>query len=847
MRKHLIHLVMILLLLTSPGAFAQQERITNWDFSSGITGVVSYSDNAAWNEFNFDRNERYTTDADASNGKSLKYYSNKEFFGKDSYGIGQYCGRAQSIIPCPEAGVEYTFSARARVASTLNGEQPGEVALLFYNSSGAVTTLPIFYFSNTIYETQSQTFTVPADAVWCTVWIRKTESVDFYTDWVSLKATIDDTPTAVTSFTAPDIGATEVLLNWTHVAGASGYRIDRKLSSEGSNQWRTIFITIDNGGSSSFLDARDTWFRQLEPELTYNYRIYTLGDYGNSGYTSLTVSTNTLQISPGNTTYNVDATNGNDALAETSQAAAWKSFMNVDRLKLAPGDKVLLKKGESWTEPLQIHGSGAAGNLITIGSYGTGTQKPSINAEGKAHAALRMIDVSYCQVENLELSNYHPYFRELGKFGVEAGTWQNTSVSDIHFDQLSISNVRGSAIRGGNGGSISDGEMTAGIRLATDIRRADPTGRMIYNASITNCVLTNIEQHGMHLGRIDGIIITNNVVNIAGYTCMLSNRLQNGTVSGNYFIKPGFYMTSEDNTGLGFYTADNLVIENNVVYKTYNQASGQSLNMDGCDNCTVEYNFFKDSESGCFVMNHAAANNVLSYNISEGFNDPWFRNLGGVNTKIYNNTAYITATSHSDGGFFIRNTPSVGTGTPVADTKAYNNIFYRENSATPETADLIYDNLCNTGSDYSNNVYFGNFSDPVAEDNNPYFADPLLVNPGSGTLDDVNYSFDADGYQMQAGSPYLSAGLVVSNNGGFDFWGNALPAGAPSIGGHQPESPLYVEMTAFSATKENDRVRLRWETVSEKDNEGFEVQHSVDGSTWRKLTFMEGQGNGKGT
>lgn len=824
---------------------AQQERIVNWDFSSGVSGALSFRAGSAWNEFDFERNE-CSADSKAINDRSLHCRDNKVYVGKDNLGIGQYHGRAQSIIPCPEPGVQYTLKARARMGEALNGEQPGEVALLFYNNSEAITESIILTFSNQTYQEKSITFTVPTEAVWATVWVRKTAQADFYTDWVSLKASIDDTPSAVSNFVASDIGATRVLLEWDPVATASGYKIERKKSTEAAGQWKTIFITHNQGNTTSFLDTRDSGFRTLEPGKTYNYKIYALGDYGQSSKTNLNVSLKTLQASPGNQTYYINANTGNDDAAGTAKTTAWKTFKNVDELELAAGDKILLRNGQSWTEPLHIHGSGAAGNMIVIGSYGTGNQRPKINVEGRSHAAVQMIDVSYCKVKNLEILNYHPFFREMFKFGIRAGTWQSSSVTDLEFDNLFIHKIRGSAVRGGNLGSISGGELCAGIRVSTDIRGEDPAGKSIHNVSITNNTLLEVEHHAIQLLDIYGITIRNNKIKRPGYISLLTRNINNGSIDNNYFLESGYYMTMADNAALDLYYSNNMIVENNVIYKVFNDRSGQAINLDGCTNFIVQNNFLKDSDSGCFVIN-TATNNIFRYNITEGFNDEWFRNLGGTGTQIYNNTIYAHSSNHAATGFFVKNVESIEVQVPSTNTAVFNNIFIREQSSIPETADLIFELPSTTGSNFSNNVYFGNFTDEVVEDENPSFEDPELENIGSGQVDVINFTNDPSGYKMMLSSPYLESGLFIPNNGGLDYWGNALPAGAPSIGANQKGVSLPIELLDFIAYRKDDVVELEWSTAWEHNNYGFEIQHSLNGTDWQILSFIESKGNSKNT
>ncbi|MEM9991921.1 MAG: T9SS type A sorting domain-containing protein, partial [Bacteroidota bacterium] len=56
--------------------------------------------------------------------------------------------------------------------------------------------------------------------------------------------------------------------------------------------------------------------------------------------------------------------------------------------------------------------------------------------------------------------------------------------------------------------------------------------------------------------------------------------------------------------------------------------------------------------------------------------------------------------------------------------------------------------------------------------------------------------------------------------------------------------PVPVELVTFEAKvmEEIDVIRLTWETASELDNKGFEVQRSLDADSWEVLGFVEGAG-----
>jgi len=53
---------------------------------------------------------------------------------------------------------------------------------------------------------------------------------------------------------------------------------------------------------------------------------------------------------------------------------------------------------------------------------------------------------------------------------------------------------------------------------------------------------------------------------------------------------------------------------------------------------------------------------------------------------------------------------------------------------------------------------------------------------------------------------------------------------------------IPVELTSISATVKNDVVTMKWETATETNNRGFEVQRNVSG-TWQTVGFVEGKGN----
>jgi uncharacterized repeat protein (TIGR01451 family) len=92
----------------------------------------------------------------------------------------------------------------------------------------------------------------------------------------------------------------------------------------------------------------------------------------------------------------VDCVAGNDANTGLLTSAAWKSLSKVNSASLAPGDKLLLKRGCSWTGPLNAKWIGTALLPITIGAYGAGELPKIQNAKDNV-----VISGDYQIVENL--------------------------------------------------------------------------------------------------------------------------------------------------------------------------------------------------------------------------------------------------------------------------------------------------------------------------------------------------------------------------------------------------------------------------------------------------------------
>ncbi len=97
------------------------------------------------------------------------------------------------------------------------------------------------------------------------------------------------------------------------------------------------------------------------------------------------------------------------------------------------------------------------------------------------------------------------------------------------------------------------------------------------------------------------------------------------------------------------------------------------------------------------------------------------------------------------------------------------------------------------------------------------------------------YRFDGVDWEEYPITDNNSSANYIETDGinSFSIWTLAEPTGA-----------LPVEFIDFHAEKAAaSTVNLYWQTASEINNEGFEVQHSTDGRNWNEIGFVAGKGD----
>ncbi|WP_372736143.1 hypothetical protein [Nocardioides sp.] len=108
----------------------------------------------------------------------------------------------------------------------------------------------------------------------------------------------------------------------------------------------------------------------------------------------------------GPTTYYF-APDGNDSNSGTSPDSPWKSIAKTEQIVLAPGDKVLLKRGGTYRGKLGIWRGGSAAKRLTVGAYGPSrAAKPVVTNSvddfcvmiGASNVTVQDIKVQTCRV-----------------------------------------------------------------------------------------------------------------------------------------------------------------------------------------------------------------------------------------------------------------------------------------------------------------------------------------------------------------------------------------------------------------------------------------------------------------
>jgi len=394
------------------------------------------------------------------------------------------------------------------------------------------------------------------------------------------------------------------------------------------------------------------------------------------------------------TDYYFSSTTGKDRNNGKTTDKAFKTLSKLTKLTLEAGDRILLKKGETFNGTIELIGLiGNKQNPILVSSYGEGNGKPVINAKGETNGIL-IQDSSYVKVIGIEITangGEKPGYEE-GKFYMRCGVlvnskkkgiYENITLQDLYVRDIFLEKDgfdRGSAeVLTGNGNQ----NYGWGIRVMNPNKNA-----LLKDITISKCLVENVAHSGIRFTgnhslttsdkkNIRDVSVYDNQVVRAGGPAMQASVVDNIHFKGNSTDFSG----SEDDSrkwgrgsGLWVWGSLNAVIENNSFRNANGPGDSAGCHIDfNNKNVIVQYNLSENNAGGFIEVLGNNYNCTYRYNVSindgsrldikgktlgagvtmlltgfVGFNkDP----IGPFNTYIYNNTIYVKEGIHPEIGF----------------------------------------------------------------------------------------------------------------------------------------------------------------------------------------------------
>lgn len=477
----------------------------------------------------------------------------------------------------------------------------------------------------------------------------------------------------------------------------------------------------------------------------------------------------------------VDSKTGSDSNDGKSIKKPWKSLQRVNNYLFNPGDSILFKAGEVWNGQLSPKGSGAEGYPAVISTYG-GHKKPLLDGKGLVEQVLKLEDVDFWEVENLEITNNSSSIgNRLGVLIKDNGK----SRKHIYLKKLYIHDVMGDysfEMKGKNTGGIGiignastkfddilieDCEIANVTRVGIFSNLTDGKLAVKGNRPITNLV---IRRNKIHHCAGDGAIIRYAYQPLIEYNEVWEN-----------------HNASEDlvryGVALWCRSTDEATFQYNEVYNTRGGKDGQAFDADeDAYRTIIQYNYSHDNEGGFTLITSTSEDAIIRYNIS--VNDG-IKGLHVFDFPVWANHVRGTAIVHNNTVVLGKDYGAVVIADEALPTaKFYNNIFYHAGAGN-----LVVKSAGQTAV-FSNNAYFGFGVLPIPDDK-AITVDPLLVDPlvyGKGMKNNL-------GLKLQNNSPVIGKGINktqmdgnywLADFGGVDFFGNKIGASI-ALGAHQTD------------------------------------------------------------
>lgn len=462
------------------------------------------------------------------------------------------------------------------------------------------------------------------------------------------------------------------------------------------------------------------------------------------------------------------------ATGDGSARRPWTTLAEANAHPYGPGDLLLLKRGATCVGTLQPQGAGSAAHPFTIADYGDAPGRAVVDGHG-AHDAVLLADTQHLRLTRLEITNAAAPGTE--RNGVRLRLSDHGAARDITLDHLFVHDVRGGdhkTLTGSSAVHVAVEGTTVpswydGLSIHHNVIRDVDREGIYFKSRFSKRELVGGQQDpvaypGAWTPSLNVRIHHNTLTSLAG------DGIKIDTTSGariDHNRLDGFQLRSQAaNAGIWTFNTDDTVVEHNEVSGGGNTKDGMSFDADGASRGTVfQYNYSHDNAGGflliCPYSGAKTLDTVARYNISRDDGARLVQNCWGpiLGTRIHNNT-FVNRTTVP--GYLVQD----DAGSPATtrhELAIIDNIFVNEGP----NGGYAFKNPT-PGLTFSHNLFHGitmTRPNPGGLD-----ADPLLL----------------PDFRLAAGSPALSAGAVITDNGGRDWFGNDVSATSPpTIGAYE--------------------------------------------------------------
>ena len=521
------------------------------------------------------------------------------------------------------------------------------------------------------------------------------------------------------------------------------------------------------------------------------------------------------------TTYYVNCnltSNGTGTLA-----SPWNTLTSVNAVAYSPGDIIAFHRGATCSGMLAPQGSGNSSAPITLGAYGTAASGqptyPVIDGGTSSSnvAAIELKNQQYWVIEDLEVTG--GYYRNV---------WITANQASSTFTSFVLQDL----IVHNNGDLINNYWMTGTGGVIVEPCSSTTT---ITNVTINGVTAYDEHQSGIQVGHYELPTGSTTEGNAPDCSMGLSGSQPVNTLVQNVTIENSTSY-SNDADGAEIFSSTTINLEHNVFYGNGNGAGGAGVGLNGegawwdnTNGMTAQFNEAYSNKTGKgdgggLDNDMNSYNNLVQYNYlhdNDAYGVSVFsaahekKNFTTIRYNIFTNNGQNSSHA-SSGDIYVK---MLGTGGTVDGLKVYGNTFARSTTVGPAIndeatftgtqPDLFEDNIIYRASGqllytsdalltvnynlywptggsgtfvYNSTSYttFSSYQSGSGQDAHGLWSNPALNNPT-----DHSNGFPTVSYTLQSGSPALGTGVLISSNGGRDFFGNSVSStSAPNIGAY---------------------------------------------------------------